>query len=162
MLVGIINTSFFFRRAKLIQSLKNKIPPEYPASDVHSNIEDDYPHPNHGTLKNEILQARSKISKKPPAPRDWSTPSNRQSYAEPTPRSEYNLPPRDYPGFTGSNNSQFNRKPYHQNNDNLPPRNFRGLSRQEAEVMKQYDQTIANEERHFQNPQGFLHGRYAK
>lgn len=156
-----------------MQSLRNKLSPSrnpsqnerdfnnHPMSDVNSHLEEDYPHPKNGTLKNEILTARSKMAKKkPPAPKDWNHPGDRRSYVEkpttPSRDNDFNYPPKDYPGFQGNPaSSQFNRRPY-STTDNYPRRN---LTRQENEVMRHYDQTIAP---YNQGNHGFLHDRYAK
>lgn len=167
----------FCRRAKLIQSLRNKISHSpsrsesgyiQPISDLSSHVDDEYPHPKHGTLKNEILNARSRMSKKPPAPTDWTNPNDRRSNPT-TPNYDSAYPPKDYPGFAANRNSQqYNRRPYLESVDNYPTRNSRGpgaLSKQEADVMNEYDKTIANEERNFSpysQGSGFLHGRYVK
>lgn len=122
-------------RNKITHTPRNEQPNDYiqPMGEQNQAYEEDYPHPKHGSLKNELLSARMKMNRKQ-TPQEW--------------RNERpNMPPKDYPSFPGNKSSQqFPRKPFtpHNTNDNYGQRPSSGLSRQESETMAVYDQTIAS------------------
>lgn len=173
-----------------MQSLRNKIshspsramdiPNDYiqPVGELNPNFEEDYPHPKNGTLKNELLNARLKMSNRKQTPKEWKTddyPRRHEPARKPSVKSDsHGYPPKDYPGFpakTGSGNPPFTRRPFspHNVDSNVyspsRPQSYRpgGMSKQENDVMAVYDQTIANEERGYGVPyqanKGFLHNR---